>query len=234
VERLSGRMVHIQEDPLLKTLATVTTARGASPGHFVRYQPGNPAVDYLVAHQLGFLIRLFSCPEEARFEVVDSESEKLAALAGLGLNETTRDIAQFLTSSIIIQLRSYSVGMRIDRWIHSKYPGLRASQVLSIKQQLRQNEAALNPDLRRQFPKALVDANTAMNAAFAWFWSMELKDPRLIIPFSVIGADKMGRLLLDVIEKVPDDPRHDCELIKGWADHLGLTGYFHFEPHTLT
>jgi hypothetical protein len=69
VERLSGRPVYVEEDAELKTLAQVTPARGVSPAHFVRYQPGNPAADYLVAYQLGFVTRLFSCPPEQRFDL---------------------------------------------------------------------------------------------------------------------------------------------------------------------
>jgi hypothetical protein len=46
VERLSGRAVHVQEDPALQVLATVKTARDGAPAHFVRYQPGSQAVNY--------------------------------------------------------------------------------------------------------------------------------------------------------------------------------------------
>jgi len=59
VERLSGRPVHVEEDSSLKTSAQVPPARGVSPAHFVRCQPGNPAADYLVAYPCGFVARLF-------------------------------------------------------------------------------------------------------------------------------------------------------------------------------
>jgi hypothetical protein len=74
VERFSGRPVHVEEDASLKTLAQVTPARGVSPAHFVRYQPGNPAADYLVAYQLGFAGRLFSCPPYQRFDLTSTPS----------------------------------------------------------------------------------------------------------------------------------------------------------------
>jgi hypothetical protein len=74
VESLSGRPVHVEEDAGLKTLAQVTPARGASPAHFVRYQPGNPGADYLVAFQLGFVVRLFSCPLDQRFDLTSTPS----------------------------------------------------------------------------------------------------------------------------------------------------------------
>lgn len=59
VENLSGRPVHVTADPELKVMSTISAARGSSPAHFLRYRPGTRAVDYLVAYQLGFLLRLF-------------------------------------------------------------------------------------------------------------------------------------------------------------------------------
>jgi hypothetical protein len=66
VEKLSGRLVHVTEDSELTTMATISPARGIAPAHFLRYRPGTRAVDYLVAYQLGFLVRLFSCPVDER------------------------------------------------------------------------------------------------------------------------------------------------------------------------
>jgi hypothetical protein len=43
VENLSGRMVHVTEDPELKVMATITTARGTAPAHFLSYRPGTRA-----------------------------------------------------------------------------------------------------------------------------------------------------------------------------------------------
>lgn len=233
VERLSERPVHVEEDSTLKVLANVTMARGAAPAHFVRYQPGNPGADYLVAFQLGFVVRLFSCPLEARFDVSSTLEEQNAATLGLGMTDLPPELESFLRNSVITQLLTCAVGMRVDRWIRKTFPGLHAAQVLVAKQQLRQNETALNPDLRSRFPKPLVTVNTAMNAAFAAFWATELDEPRLTIPYSVLGADTVGRKLLDQLHEVTDEPARDRDLIDSWAQLLGLTGYYHFKPHTL-
>lgn len=65
VERITGRPVHVQEDPSLSTLAHIHTARGNAPMHLVRYKPqGTEPPDYFVAYQCGFVIRLFQTPEE--------------------------------------------------------------------------------------------------------------------------------------------------------------------------
>jgi hypothetical protein len=85
VEDLSGRLVHVTEDPELKVMAVITTSRGSAPAHFLRYRPGTRAVDYLVAYQLGFLVRLFSCPAADRWDVVSSAAEQEAGIRLLGL-----------------------------------------------------------------------------------------------------------------------------------------------------
>jgi hypothetical protein len=234
VEQLSGRPVHVEEDPSLQTLATVATARGKAPAHFVRYKQADQTVDYLIAFQLGFVVRLFSCPAEERFDVVASNAERHLAFEKLGLGEFSKDIAGFLADSLITQLCTYSVGMRVDKWIADEYPTLQDGQQQSAGQQLRQNESALSPELRGKFPKPVVDANTAMNAAYAFYWAAKLNEPRLKVPFSVIGADIKGLRLLEILNQAGTDPRDDRKLIEGWADELGLTSCFHFEPHVLS
>lgn len=39
VEKLSGRPVHVAEHAELKVIATVITAQGTAPAHFLRYRP---------------------------------------------------------------------------------------------------------------------------------------------------------------------------------------------------
>ena len=75
VEELSGRLVHVTEDLELKEMATISTARGSAPTHFICYRPGTRAVDYLVVYQLGFLVRFFSCPVDERWEVFGNPEE---------------------------------------------------------------------------------------------------------------------------------------------------------------
>lgn len=234
VENLSGRPVHVTADPELKVMSTISAARGSSPAHFLRYRPGTRAVDYLVAYQLGFLLRLFSCPAEERFEVMSSASEKEAGIKALGMDDLPLDFASSMVDNTVIQLRSYSVGFRIDQWIRSHYPGLKVQQEHSIRSQLAENAQVLSPEIRQRFPKALLDANTVMNAAYALAWGTALAEPQFAIPFKALGYAKKAKELLEILEELPDDPRSDREIIARWADSLGLEGCFHFTTHTLT
>ena len=233
VEELSGRLVHVTEDPQLKVMATISTARGTAPAHFLRYRPGTRAVDYLVAYQLGFLVRLFSCPVEERWEVFGNPEEEQIGIEALDLTGFPQDFARSMVGNLVTQLRTYSVGARVDDWIWKNLPELWPQQEHSIRSQLAENAKALAPEIRQKFPKPLLDANTAMNAAFATAWGEVLGEPQFAIPFKALGYAGKAKELLEILEDTPDDPCADRELIERWAKCLGLDGSFHFELHSL-
>lgn len=230
VEELSGKPVHVKEDSTLKLMATVSPARGAAPAHFLSYRPGTKAVDYLVAYQLGFLIRLFTCPAEERVEVAALPHEQQQGIEAMGLAEAPPDFARMMISSISQQLRTYPVGMRVDHWIWHEVPELREQQIHSVQSQLAENASALAPEIRQKFPKALVDANTTMNAAYAEVWSVLLDDKRIAIPYQALGYASKAAKLLAALREIPDQPTADRLLIERWAEVIGLNGSFHFSP----
>ena len=234
VEDFSGRLVHVTEDPDLQVMATIRTARGGAPAHFLRYRPGTQAVDYLVAYQLVFLVRLFSCPEGQRWEVSATEEERQVGIKALGLNAMGQDFAAGMVDHLVIQLRTYSVGVRVDDWIWKNLPELWSQQEHSIRTQLAENMQSLAPEIRQRFPKPLLDANTAMNAAYATAWGEVLGEPQFVIPFKALGYAGKAEELLEILKEVPDDPQADRELIERWAKCLGLDGSFHFTPHSFS
>ncbi len=232
VEELSGKPVHVREDPSLKVMAVVTPARGIAPAHFLRYRPGVAALDYVIVYQLGFVERQLAVPSEKRMEVVSSPAEIQAGIAAMGLRDSPVDFARSMVSNIVTQVRSYPVGCRIDDVIRDDMPELRAQQESAILAQLAENGRALAPEIRGNLPKALVDANTVMNAAFALRWSARLGDPRHAIPFRALGCEPQAQRLLDALDEVPADPEHDHDLITRWAEIAGVKQAFHFEPHS--
>ena len=104
VEALSGKPVHVGEDPSLQVMAVVT------PAHFVRYRPGVTNLDYVIAYQLGFVERQLALPPEKRMEVVSFPAEIEAGIVALGLRDSPADFARSMVSNIVTQVRSYSVG----------------------------------------------------------------------------------------------------------------------------
>ena len=234
VERLSGRPVIVQEDRSLPVFANMVTARGSAPAHVVRYRPGpGMPTDYFIAFQLTLVVRLFSCPPDERWQVAADEMELRRARADFGLDGLSPMLAGFLMDSLITQVRTTGVGMRVDRWLRAEFPELQAQQEQAARMQLAENEQSLAPEVRRRFPPPLVDANTGMNAAFARFWSLKLGEKRFEMPYEALGYDQTAQALLGTLKEVSHAPGSDRQLIEAWARIVGLTGYFHFEPHVL-
>ncbi len=234
VEQLSGLPVHVAEEPTLNSRATASPARAGSPANWVRYRPGVATLDYLVASQLLFLIRMYACSLEERWDVITTEVEHAACIKAMGLESSPPGLANLMVGQIISQLRTYSIGMRIDRWILDHLPGLGSQQVEEIRSQLSENERSLDPEIRRKFPRPLVNTNSAMNAVFASFWAKELNEPRFNLPFVALGYRTRAEELAAVLDTVPDDPRSDRKLIEGWAGVLGLSDSIRFRLHSFS
>ena len=60
VETLSGRPVEFKPDSSLTLRATLQLARNGAPTHVLRYRPSNEPLDYWVAYQAGYMLRLFA------------------------------------------------------------------------------------------------------------------------------------------------------------------------------
>lgn len=232
VERISERPVHVMEETDLKSRATVTPARGGAPGHIIRFRPGSPSLDYLVASQLQFLIRSFMCPAAERWDIVSTDAERDAGIEAMGLGEFEEPLARMMIGSIITQLRSYSIGCRVDDWIWENLPWLREQQETEIHSQLAENERALKPETRQKFPKPLVDANTSMNALYATLWGERLHETRFTIPFVAMGYRGKAAELRAVLDELPDEPANDRTMIERWAAVVGLSVSFHFKTYS--
>lgn len=68
VEALTGRPVEFRPDSSMTLRATLQMARNGAPAHVLRYRPANEPLDYWVAYQAGYVLRLFSLPPKDRFD----------------------------------------------------------------------------------------------------------------------------------------------------------------------
>lgn len=230
VEESSGLPVHVAVDPAMRLRATIIQARGDAPAHLLRYKPGSPNLDYLVANQLGFLCRALSLPPAERWDIATTPAEKDLGIRAMGLGVFNNDFASSMMDQIITQTSSYPVGLRVDAWMQTALPGLRDQQKAEIRSQIAENERALAPEIRSKFPKGIVDANTSMNAAFATHWAGVLGEPRFSIPYTALGYSGIAGRLLAVLGEVPEDASGDRLLVARWGEILGLTEAFHFNP----
>ena len=152
-------------------------------------------------------MRLFSCPADNRWDVVSNAGEQEAGIRLLGLEEYPRDFAVSMVGQLVVQLRSYSVGARVDDWIWNHLPELREQQEQAVRTQLDEGGRALSPEIRKRFPKALVDANSIINAAYAIHWGGLLKDSRFQIPFKALGYEASARNSCGRSTRCPTNPK---------------------------
>jgi len=211
VEDTTGIPVHVAEEPAMRLRASVTPARRGSPAHWVRFKPGTGSLDYLVASQLVFLQRSLTPPPGDRWEIASTRTEQDLGIRAMGLEVFNDDFARNMVGQIITQTRTYPIGFRVDSWIRENLPGLIPQQDAEIRSQLAENQRALAPEIRGKFPKGIVDANTSMNAAFAFFWAVRFSEPER----STAKAPAMGSIGICILSVV------------AWPPHLTS----HAAPH---
>jgi hypothetical protein len=205
--------------------------------HMISYRPiPNRKPDYHICYQCGFVVRLFENPPEARFVfgIAPEASTKMERiLADRSLPPQAKTMKDMLLNGLLTQLRSIPIGLRIDDWLWSLCSELREEQTASARIQLQQNVQVLDPGIRKAFPKKLVSANTAMNAAFALYWADKLQDPSIVLPYRSIAADADGKALLAVFGRADSSPIADWSLVDAWAEELGLRGWYQWMPYKL-
>lgn len=236
VEDLSGKSIQFMRDEQLTLLATLQMARNGADFHVLRYQPTNEPLDYLIAYQAGFLLRLFENPSDRRYDFAPSPEagkrvEPLIATAqalGPSDKEMLPEFSRFVAQWALMNLRSLPIGMRIDHWIASEYPELRELQNASIALQQQQNADLL------AFRRGKLTIPTPLMgsiAAFALFAERLTGQGAYAVPYGAAGVLAQGEDLLALWDGVPADAQHDCELVDRWAEAEGLTGWYNWVPY---
>jgi len=231
VERVSGATVVVQEDPAMSQTAGMTYARHGAPAHVLRYRPhGDPS--YPIAVQAGYALRYFSAPADKRLDLCLPDERRAEVMRRLQIPGTlpTR-VQNMVVDGLLLQVRSFPVGFRVEPWLRETYPELIDGQVECIHRQLQENVRALSPEVRRSMPKKAVTASTRMNAAFALFWSRLLGEPQQWVPYKATGYESEAQSLLSVLEVVPAGPEYDTVLVDQWAQKLALSGLYEWVPH---
>lgn len=236
VEEQTGKSIQFMRDEKLSLLATLQMARNGADYHVLRYRPTNEPLDYLVAYQAGFVLRLFENEPSARFDFVPEPSvgknvEPLLAagqLVGPSDKRALPEFAKFIAQWALMNLRSLPIGMRIDTWIADEYPELKGMQASSIALQQQQNMDLLSHQVGK-----LTIPTTLMGpiAAYALFADRLMGSEGYAIPFEAAGVLAQGEALMRVWDDCPADAKNDCKLVDNWAAKCGLTSWYHWIPY---
>ena len=236
VEALSGRRVEFKPDSSLTLRATLQMARNGAAAHVLRYRPSNDALDYWVAYQAGYVLRLFELPSEERFDFA-------ATGAGVGQVEDLLRTGQPLTEGdkaalpqfaqmtahwAMMNLRSYAIGMRIDQWLADEYPMLKEAQHEGIEYLQQENLQLLSKRIGNlSVPVPLL----APVAAYALFADRLLGKSIYAIPYRGAGVLEQCKELLSITDSTPADPGHDRGMVDAWASAIGMSGWYAWTPY---
>ena len=236
LEAISGYPVSFLEDASLKTLAAIRIASDRQPIHLIRYRPGAKDIDYLVAFEAALAIRTYRHAPERRLQLSGQPAarEQIRAEVARMHPELPPDRRQsfsdFLFDSLLTQLRSVPPGLLVDYSLYRLHPEIRSLQARSVASQLAENVKALGPEVTRQFPAIIVNANRAMNAAYAIAMATLLQAPQHQIPYQAMGLEQTALDLL-ALQPSPDAPEpDDTALITAWAERLSITSWIAWVP----
>ncbi len=236
VQTLSGRPVDFKPEGGLSLRATIQLARNGAPAHVLRYKPTNEPLDYWVAYQAGYVLRLLELPPSERFDfagtgIAAARVQDLMT-AGMRLSEadaaTAPGFAEAAAHWAMLNLRSFAVGMRIDQWLADEHPPLATLQREGMHALQQENLRLLG---HRVGKLAIPVPLLGPVAAYALFADRLLGATTYAIPHRAAGVLDLGEELLSIIDRVPATPAHDCDLVDAWADAIGMTGWYTWVPY---
>lgn len=236
IETLSGRPVEFKPDSSLSLRATLQLARNGAPAHVLRYRPSNDPLDYWVAYQAGYLLRLLELPPSDRFDFSGTgvAGDRVLELltAGLTLTDTERAEAPRFADAVahwaMVNLRSFAIGLRIDQWIADQYPSLKALQRQGMDAIQQENLMLLS---KRSGKLSIPVQLLGPVAACALFADRMLGRSTYAIPFRAAGALDLGAELLAIVDRIPPGATHDRELVDTWADAIGMNSWYRWIPY---
>jgi len=246
LEKKSGYLVHLFEVPNLSTLATLKIARGDAPAHILSYRAGtkNETPDFAICWQCSFALRMYECPSNHRYFIA-GKSEGDQALdeilktpyGFMQKYDLSKDqeaaFKQQLLGGLIAHLRFVPVGLRVSQTLTIDYPELLELETLHAEKELDLAKEGLSLHVRAMMPADIYNPTHYINAAYALFWAERLEMPAIANPYHLIGFDRQGQQLLNIMDAIPSDPMHDYELINAWADYLGIRNWYTWLPYNV-
>ena len=139
-----------------------------------------------------------------------------------------RELGSFIYDGLILQLRSMGPGLLVVRWIRQHCRDLQEAQEQSIESEITNNLGALEPSTRANYPGALSQASTSMNAAYALFGGDLLGKPYLAVPYFSQGYGEKARRLIALAlgDGDPANEPADRQIIDGWGQDLGISFWY--------
>lgn len=173
VKEVSGKDVLFRPAPDQLVPATSKIARAGMPSHIIKYQPKmTHRINHLTAHECGHILRTMEADPAIRVVPVSDSQTRAVAVKALGnelshLAEAMRKkMLDIWVGGLITQVTSLPACVRIERWLHEKYPALRDEQRSYLDEDVRRTLQGVSKKVERITPKTIFRISNAITYAY--------------------------------------------------------------------
>jgi hypothetical protein len=230
VSETTGKEIDFRPADNLSVTATIKIARERMERHILYFdRHAADRLNYVIAHESGHALRMLRLdPADRRVPVTDQAT---LAVAARDMGDEITFLAPALrpqmlemwVGGLVQQLTNQPVDVRIERWLHANYPGLRSEQVRALRKDAQVELEGLSRDVERLTPPTIFRFSNAMNYAY-------LSHAGRIIRGNYLGRYrkrpeilKLGQALYEASR---DEGMTDWEVINRWVEHLGVSEWF--------
>lgn len=242
VERKGRYPLHVVPVRGLGVVATASLSPKLTDSYVIRYRPGISFVDFAVAMQCMQILRVLDLPEVERMQFAPAQeglrwglglvrSQRTGGKGGVALPEDALEAwSARLVGSLLTQLRSIPVAMRIHESLATRFPSLTGQQAEAIAVEQQEALGSLNPAIRQTVPEEVVAGSVILNTVYAQLSDRLLGTTAYRVPYEAAGFAELGAALLEIYDDVPADPASDRVLVDRWAEEIGLSGKYEWVP----
>ncbi len=241
IEVQTRRPVEIRAEPRVRGKGrAIYAATDPDPTrHLILYDPNEERhLDHLVAHECGHIRRFTEARPKDRCVPIVTPASRAAAARQL-LPSISRLIESGVPAGAAAEMISVWVGgtvsqlaatpsdVRIEERLWQDYPGLRDKQRASLTHQVEMGRLGLRPVVAAFTPETVWRASNAMNYVLACAAVRLCDTPELLAPYRRSEVQRLGHVLLDVLDARPDTGlAGDRAISDVWADRLLIWGWF--------
>ncbi|MCX5975456.1 MAG: hypothetical protein NTV33_01135 [Coprothermobacterota bacterium] len=237
VSSSTGKGFEFREKRDLLVHAPLKLARGGMPAHIIYFNPTHgQALNHLVAHECGHVLRMWSVPERERLIPKLSEENHNTAL--LQIVEDIPELAQSMPieklvglintqyQGLVQQLVSMPPDIMIEYWLYDDFPDLRSCQQISLQLQRIEALKGLDSQISRRASAKIVAASNTMSYCYFRLVGLHIGQ-NLVSPYSGSVYINRGKELAEITAReYRNDYSGDIAMINRWAVFFELQDWF--------
>jgi hypothetical protein len=214
----------------LDVRARTKIARTQMSHHIISLNPKESQhFGHIIAHECGHILHMAETPPEERVVPLSTSNtmrvaaDDIRAEADFLPLHLRRRMIELWMRSLIQQVYSQPIDVRIETWLHNQYAVLRSEQRHSLEADVATIRKVLSREVRRATAPIVFKRSNAMNYAYL----------KHLGPILDRSFEKDFREYPDIVdlgetlsEILTDESLSDVELINAWAQTLDIQDWF--------